>query len=75
MHIQQNMNQNYSEQMAVGSLAENFIGVINNTLTQINNQLSNSIQKKVEQRSLSKERPGVNVERRSPNRINVPKLE
>jgi hypothetical protein len=33
--------------MAVGSLAENFIGVINNTLTQINNQLSNSIQKKV----------------------------
>lgn len=39
-----------------GGLAENIVGVLNNALTQVNNQLSKTIQNKYEHRSLSKEK-------------------
>ena len=54
-------------------MAENFISLINNTLTQVNTQLSQSIQHKFEQRSLSKDRK--EYERKSPPKIQIPKLE
>ena len=55
------------------SMASGFINMINNTLTQINIQLSQTIQKKMENnRSLSKERS--DFERKVPNQINIPKL-
>lgn len=37
----------------MNSIAEGFINMINNTLTQVNTQLSQSIQKKMENRTLS----------------------
>ncbi len=47
--MQQQMSQ-------MSSLAEGFVSMINNTLTQVNTQLSQSIQKKIENRSYSREK-------------------
>lgn len=58
--------------MKVENVAENFLSLINNTLTQVNGQLSKTIQHKYEQRSVSKERH--ESYRKSPAKIQIPKL-
>lgn len=63
-----------SENMRMEGMASNFISLINNTLCQVNNQLASTIQNKIEKRSLSKERNN-SLERRSPQKIVIPKLE
>lgn len=40
----------------VGNLAEGIVSLINNTLTQVNNNLSNSIEKKIQNRSRDENR-------------------
>jgi hypothetical protein len=53
-----NINQQLGQmnpQTQMNSIAEGFINMINNTLTQVNTQLSQSIQKKIDNRSTSKE--------------------
>lgn len=55
------------------NVAENFLGLINNTLTQVNNSISKTIQNKYEHRSISREK-NENY-RRSPSKLEIPKLE
>ena len=61
----------YTEGIQTQNVAEGVINLINNTLTQVNANLANTIQRRMK----SNEHRKPSLERKSPKKIQIPKLE